>query len=206
MMVPARIARRSARHGEAGYRRRKHDAYFTEPRCTWALVPYLDRERLRGRLWEPCCGKGHIVKVLLEAGHRVAASDLHDHRGLKAGRSPALTVRYGVDFLAIPPRARPAGVTGIVTNVPFDRAELFVRRALALSPPDGLVAILLNHQFDTVPGRVDLFEQAPFAFKLVMTWRPHWVEERRASPRENFAWYVWDRSLRRPTALLRYAR
>lgn len=199
MMVPQRLQRRSARHGESGYARKPRDAYFTEPRCTEALLEHVTLPR-SGIVWEPACGKGHIVKVLQGRGYRVHASDIFDHGGLLAG--PA--VEYGADFLTV--KRAPAGTRIIATNPPFGGAEAFVRRALALAPPDGMVCMLLNALFDTASSRLDLFEVEPFRCKLVLTWRPYWVEERIASPRENYAWYVWDRSLRAPEAGMRWAR
>jgi hypothetical protein len=46
------------------------------------------------RIWEPCCGKGAIVNTLRTHGHKVIASDLHDH-----GASIAPPACYGRDFL-----------------------------------------------------------------------------------------------------------
>lgn len=202
MTVPARIPRRSPRYGEAGYARKANDAYFTEPRCTRALLPFL--KRIRGkRIWECACGRGDMVAVLREGGHEVFASDIVDHGGLKAGRA----VRYGVDFLTT--RQRLKGLGAIITNPPWGAGEVFVRRALEIAP-DALIAMLLPLEFDAASTRLELFD-APegnaFALQLVMCWRPNWVDERKKNGRNNSAWFIWDRKLRERQggAMKRYA-
>jgi hypothetical protein len=56
-----------------------------------------------------------------------------------------------------------------------------------------MVAILARHEFDCAARRRPLFEDARFRMKLVLTKRPRWVDgPQRASPRHNFAWFLWD--------------
>ena len=45
--------------------RQKDDYYATPPEATQALLAV---ETFDGLIWEPCCGEGHISKVLLENG------------------------------------------------------------------------------------------------------------------------------------------
>jgi hypothetical protein len=47
--------------------------------------------------------------------------------------------------------------------------------------------------YDCAASRRYLFEQQPFAMKLILTKRPKWKDaDHTASPRHNFAWYLWD--------------
>ena len=86
-----------------------------------------------------------------------------------------------------------SGCVSIVTNPPYDQAEVFIRRALELTKPArGMIAMLLRNEYDCAMSRVDLFRKAPFALKLVLTKRPRWFKNDIASPRHNFAWFVWD--------------
>ena len=50
--------------------RQKDDFYATPAASTEAL---LSVEKFDGRIWEPCCGQGHISKVLSAAGYEVQA-------------------------------------------------------------------------------------------------------------------------------------
>jgi len=183
----------SAMHGESGYARLDYDAYFTEP---WVTRVLLDHVSPRHPIWEPACGRGDMVKVLAANCGPVIASDIADH-GYEGG-----WVRH--DFLRDAPLTTPQGALprSIVTNPPYgDDAARFIRRALALVPDDGLVAMLLRHEYDCAAKRVDLFERPDFSLKIVLNKRPRWdwwrpIKMRypkKERPRHNFAWYVWDR-------------
>src|SRR5579863_10244249 len=63
------------------------------------------------RIWEPCAGRGAILRVMKVAGIDVVASDLVGHEGRDKG------IATGVDFLLT--TSAPSGVKGIVTNFPF---------------------------------------------------------------------------------------
>src|SRR6266700_1480283 len=109
---------------------RKDDLYETPPEAVRAL---LVAEKLPEYIWEPACGPGAIVAVLLGAGHLVYASDLIDY-GCPSGAASR------VDFLM--ERELPlAKVGGIVTNPPFKLAAAFVEHACELCP---YVAMLLR--------------------------------------------------------------
>ena len=182
-----------AMYGQLDYERRHAEAYFTEPWITEELLRHVD---LRGPVWEPACGRGDMVKVLQIAHYAVDATDLYDHG-------------FGVDlkdFLDAR-RARPT-VKSIVTNPPFKNgmAEAFCRQALTLmNHPQGMVCMLLRHEFDCAGGRSDLFTEWPFRMKLTLTRRPRWDwwerEKPQASPRHNFAWYIWDFEHKGPPTL-----
>jgi methylase of polypeptide subunit release factors len=60
-------------HSERGL-----DCYSTPEVAVAAL---LKVEKLPHHLWEPCCGKGNIVRALRAAAHAVIASDIHDDYG-----------------------------------------------------------------------------------------------------------------------------
>ena len=82
----------------------------------------------------------------------------------------------------------------IVTNPPYISAEAFIAKALGLTKrAGGMVAMLLRNEYDCASSRRKLFEREEFAAKLVLTKRPRWIDaEHSASPRHNFAWYLWD--------------
>ena len=70
--------------------RQHHDFYATSPK---AVEQLLALEVFAPNILEPCCGQGHIAKVLGKHGYKVTAQDLYDY-----GYG-----RPGVDFLKIPP-------------------------------------------------------------------------------------------------------
>ena len=167
--------------GNLGYERAKADHYPTPPWVTEAVIPRLLEYRSKATaVWEPACGDGAMTNVL--AGHfdRVVSTDLHDY----GFGTP------GIDFMEA---SLPEGVGMIVTNPPYgDDAEKFVRRALDLMRPvGGVVAMLMRHEYDCSKGRVDLFNQPPFAGKVVLTSRPRWIAGSTGSPRHNYSWYLW---------------
>lgn len=83
----------------------------------------------------------------------------------------------------------------IATNPPYGReAERIVRHALFVTEiANGSVAMLLPHAWDTAKGRVGLWRH-PFICKIVLTTRIRWenLEQKKAGPSMNHAWYVWD--------------
>ena len=81
----------------------------------------------------------------------------------------------------------------IATNPPFKLAEKFVRHALELTKPDGKVAMLLPHTWDTAKSRIDLFDE-PLKTKYAITRRIRWenLEQKKNGPSSNHAWFVWD--------------
>jgi hypothetical protein len=184
LQIDATSKKRSAMLGEAGFQRVEGDRYFTEPWVTRAL---LDRVRFRGLIWEPACGRGDMADVLVEKGYKVMCSDI-------AGASLGCVGAAEADFLT---HGSPGdGTFSIVTNPPYNRAEAFIRKALDLTTrASGMVAMLLRNEYDCASSRRDLFERESFFGKFVLTKRPRWVDglaQHSASPRHNFAWYVWD--------------
>jgi hypothetical protein len=174
--------------GEPQFERVEHDLYPTPPENLDCLGTYLDLESLV--VWEPCCGDGALSKRFVELGtEKVISTDLID-RGFGAG---------GIDFLKCP--TAPGALLdygnkrfAIITNPPFgDLAEQFVRKALELTEDrGGVVAMFLRNEWDCAKERMYLFNQHPFAMKVVVTKRPRWIKGSTGSPRHSFSWFVWD--------------
>jgi hypothetical protein len=167
--------------GNSGYERPPLDAYWTEP---WVTEWLLDAVDLGDRIvWESACGTGTMARVLLEREYVVLATDLADYGYL------GLTGLC--DFFAVD-EVDPA-IGAIVTNPPYSHAEVFIRHGLRLmAQVQGMVCMLLRNEYDCAASRRDLFNGFPFAAKYVLTRRPRWATEHKASPRHNYAWYVWD--------------
>lgn len=164
--------------GPAKYERIEGDAYFT--REEWVTKALPETAALRAPIWECAAGGGHMAAVLARY-HHVWTSDIASH-GYPLGQV--------ADFL----RLDVPWDGSIVTNPPYDQAELFIRHALDLTKlHGGMVAMLLRNEYDSAKSRSGLFAgHHAFAMKIVLRKRPRWIEGPGASPRHNFAWYVWD--------------
>jgi hypothetical protein len=180
----------SAQSGRHPLAERGPDNYSTPPQAVCAL---LRIETLPRKIWEPACGSGNIVDVLRGAGHDVCATDLYDW-----GCSDS---RAGVDFLD--EITAPLGITTIVTNPPFKRAEQFVAHALELCPR---VIMLLRLAFLESERRAPLLDCGllarvhAFRNRLPMLHRHGWTGPC-ASSAIPFAWFVFDRNHHGPTTL-----
>lgn len=177
----------------SGYARTGRDFYATPAWVTEALLHHV---RLRGPVWEPCCGDGAMSRVIEAAGLDVHSSDLVD-RGYGQG---------GVDFLAC--QAVPAGCQSIVTNPPYGETGVhagqsrspsamlrFLRHALMLTEQvQGQLALLVRLQW--IPGQraAAIMNAAPFSAVIMLKDRIQWfdmgAETNRAQ--HHHAWVVFD--------------
>lgn len=170
----------SAQSGRHPLKEHTGDCYDTPPQAVHAL---LKVERLPSWIWEPCCGKGNIVKVLRSAGHKVVATDIRDRRCPDS---------FPTDFL----KHMTLTSDAIVTNPPYSLAERFVTAALDRAP---LVIMLLRLAFLESERRSSILDTGKLArvhvFKnrLPMMHRAGW-NGRRASSAIAFAWFVWDQT------------
>ena len=156
--------------------RQKDDFYATPLEATNAL---LNVESFDGKIYEPCCGQGHISKALINHGYEVESTDLVD-RGY--GQS-------NIDFL-MELEVR----ENIVTNPPYGRLLMqFVKQCHYLSHKK--FALLLKLTFLEGQERKEFFNINPPV-------RVH-VFSKRISLMKNgvsydggmmaLAWFVWEK-------------
>lgn len=165
-----------------GYPRQDKNFYPTED---WATKALLRRIRLPKGIWEPCCGDGAMARVLEAHGHHVVATDLID-RGYGEG---------GRDFMM--ESKLPDGVTAIVTNPPYGKTLLpkLVDHALDLTRPGGgMVALLLNVQWQTSKTDREMLRIPAFDASVILTDRIRFIPGTKERPGENHCWMVWDHS------------
>jgi len=161
---------------------RGNDLYCTPPVAVEALLRVED---LPTYLWEPAAGRGHIVKVLREAGHRVVASDLLHYD---------FELDFEADFLA--QTKAPRGCEGICTNPPYRLANQFARHALDLAPR---VYLLVRLSFLESTGRTEILEERGlarvyvFRNRLPMIHRDGYGGPRIDRSSVAYAWLCWDR-------------
>jgi len=92
--------------------REENDFYPTPPS---GILPFLEKEKFEGNIWECACGDGAISKVLIDKGYDVYSSDL-------INRDYGET---GLDFLETNKK-----YDNIITNPPFKLSLPFVYKAL----------------------------------------------------------------------------
>jgi hypothetical protein len=177
----------------SGFARVEGDRYWTE---AWVTRALLSKVRFRGTIWEPACGRGDMAHVLFANGYKVIISDI-------AGDTLGCVGASRTNFLT---HGSPGDATfSIVTNPSYTLAEAFIRKALELTQrAGGMVAMLLRNEYDCAASRRDLFERESFAAKFVLTKRPKWADgigRHSASPRHNFAWFLWDWEHRGPARI-----
>ena len=156
--------------------RQKDDFSATPLEATEALMKV---ESFKGKIYEPCCGQGHISKVLINHGYDVESTDLVD-RGFG---------QANIDFLMeLKPREN------IITNPPYGRLLMqFVRQCQHLS--NNKIALLLKLTF--LEG-----QERKLFFKTYPPVRVH-VFSKRLSLMKNgdsydggmmaLAWFVWEK-------------
>lgn len=181
--------------GESGYQRLDADAYRTPAWVTEALLANVE---VRGPIWEPAAGEGDMA-VVLARNLKVFTSDLRQTGTDWDGLDFDTSLEWSE---AARKRGHPLhGVQSVVTNPPYALADRFIERALALtSERNGMLALLLPHEFDCAAGRHEIFAGHPaFACKMTLTKRIRWLGlpppepgKKKSTPRKHHAWYVWD--------------
>jgi hypothetical protein len=163
----------------SAHERQAHDFYATSPK---AVSQLLDAEVFTCDILEPCCGAGHIAKVLTARGYNVKAQDLYDYG---YGES-------GVDFLAY---NKPFN-GDVITNPPYKYATEFVTHALELIPPPCRVAMFLRLQF--LEGAIrykDIFSRGGLERVYVSSRRSHCAMngdfENMKGNAICYAWFIW---------------
>lgn len=160
---------------DSGFERKALDRYETPAWATEAVISHLPFVNGR-RVWEPACGSGKMLKVLVDhLGDDVCGTD----------------IETGTDFLST---TKAHDVFGIITNPPYIHAREFCELSLRLMQPvSGFVAMLLRTDFDHAKTRQHLFNHcSAFARKLVLTKRIKWFEDSKGQPSFNHAWFIWD--------------
>jgi len=189
---PAKPARGRPVH-VSGYAREGQDFYATPAWVTEALLRHV---RLRGPVWEPCCGDGAMSSVLAARGHSVVSTDIADRRFGEAG----------VNFLAC--RSVPGTCRSIVTNPPYgdsgshqgqsrspNAMRDFLSHALMLTESiQGQLALLVRLQWIAGKRVANVMSAAPFSAVIVLTRRIRWFDmgERTNHGQHHHAWVVFD--------------
>jgi len=184
----------------------KRDAldWYVEPEdCTTAL---LGVERFRGRIWDPACGAGNIVRAA-DAFGRIAMSTDVVNRGWDRDN---VLWRGEKDFLATP--VETFECDNIICNPPFFRGEgteAFIRHALS-APALAKLAIFTDVRFLNSKKRAQglFLEHEPDRVWIIAP-RPSCppgeylkAGHKAGGGTADFCWIVWDRTAPHSSARL----
>lgn len=167
---------------------REEDDFYATPAVATEELCRL--EGFRHDILEPCCGMGHISKVLVKHGYSVTSRDLVD-RGFGD--------EHGIDFL----KDERKWHGDIVTNPPYSLALQFVEHALDIVDEGCKVAMFLKLTFAEGKQRRSLFEKkTPVRV---------WVSSSRLECGKNgvfgagsavaYAWWIWEKGYDGETTL-----
>tara|TARA_E500000075_G_C6981473_1_gene316940 strand:+ start:901 stop:1455 length:555 start_codon:yes stop_codon:yes gene_type:complete len=156
--------------------RQKDDFYATPPE---AVEDLLKVEDFDGGIYEPCCGMGHISKLLESKGYDVESSDLVD-RGFGKPRIDFLFEREQRD--------------NIITNPPFKLATKMAEHSQMIARKK--TALLLKIQFLEGVERYDLFQEFPpvrvWVFSKRVTTMKDGIEIENNKGMFCLAWFIWE--------------
>lgn len=149
-------------------RRSESDYYPTPPEATQALLDFL-KLPADTVIWEPACGQGHMVNVMVDNGYCVIDTD----------------IITGIDFLMSECRK----CDWIITNPPFSISQEFIERSITHHKP---FAFLLKSQYWHAKKRYDLFDRYKPKYILPLTWRPDFLfGARGGASLMDVMWVVW---------------
>lgn len=168
--------------GHGNYERVENDYYATPSSCTEDL---LKKEEFHGSVLEPCCGEGHISKVLKEHGLKVDSNDL-----VNRGYGEMFKDYLKEDFKTY---------DNVITNPPFKYAKEFIEKSLEVTT--GKVAIFAKLQLLEGVKRREMFKNAPLKKVYVFTKRQTpWRNGQQLDPNGKkwastmcFAWFVFEK-------------
>lgn len=162
------------------HNREKHDYYATEPKATKLL---LEHESFNQKVWECCCGEGHMSEVLKKEGYEVLSTDLID-RGYGD---------YVMDFLSYDGTWE----GDIITNPPYKYALEFVEKALDSINDNSKVAMFLKLTFLEGKKRKKFFKENPPKRIYISSSRLMCAKngefERYKSSAVAYAWFIWEK-------------
>lgn len=181
---------------------RHPDDWYVEER--FATRELLKREQFPSVIYDPCCGRGHILAEANLAGYRPIGSDIV----LRQWVGPMDAYWAGAfDFLTHAPVVTNMGDVGVIMNPPFRHGDAaqgiegFVRKAMTL-PHVQKIAAFVPARFLWGKDRAQQFHQTvPATSVYMITPRPScppgpvWEDapEEVGGGADEFAWMVWER-------------
>ena len=175
------------------------DGYLTID-AHWIVPALLGAMPIKGRVFEPAAGRGHIS---LELNAPALSSSPSTSRPTKNPLVP--DIGQG-DIRSLESLA---GFSWAATNLPYGDLEGLAEILVRLGTRDRCgVALLVRAEWPIAKTRCNLIHSHPWFHGIVqLTSRPRWVERTKCSksPRHNFCWCVWGAQPREGDAWIRWA-
>jgi predicted RNA methylase len=178
--------------GKSETRIRAENDFYATP--VSAAISLMERERFVGRILEPACGQGHIVKAIKtwNPAAEVWGTDLVQRADIFN-----LGLAGGVDFLTS--RYRRGEYENVITNPPFSLAQEFIEKALEVASEK--VAIFCKIQLLEGQSRKAMFENTSLKTVYVFSKRVSPLRDGKDFDEKGrpwastmcFAWFVWDK-------------
>lgn len=166
------------------------DLYCTHPSAVERL---LELETFSSKIWEPCCGLGHISGVLEEKGHEVRKTDIISRRD----------DIETLDFLS--PGNCQEWDGDIITNPPYSHATPIIYKALSLLKEGQKLAMWLRILFLESQERKKLFTNYPPQFVYISSKRipcaMYGDFQNFSQSAQGYAWFVWEKGFNGSTTL-----
>lgn len=172
-----------------------NDYYATPPRATKEL---LKLEKFYDNILEPCCGEGHISKILEENGFNVLSYDIID-RGYGDGIKDFFSNEIVYD-------------RDIITNPPYSKSLEFAEKCLQSVKDGRKVALFLKIQFLETQKRREFFKKYPLKFVYVSSNRIGCAKNGKFDKIDDngdpiigsavcYAWFIWEKGYTGETIL-----
>lgn len=170
--------------GAANYRigdRHPEEYYATDPK---AIELLLDLEDFTNRpVWEPCCGQGHLSKVMDARGFTTVSTDLFDRGFGKTGVDFLKTTKKNLNY-------------HIITNPPYKLAQAFIEHSLEILSEGCKVAMFLPLRYLETKGRRKLFDKYPPKTVYVSSSRINCAKNgdfaNETGNAVSYAWFIWE--------------
>lgn len=142
-------------------------------------------------IWDPCAGKGHILKPFRDAGYVVEGTDLVERTDLW---NSDIVYPGGHNFLE---RTEPIHYSNIVTNPPYKICLDFAKKGMELLDDGLYMCMLLKIQFLETKARYEFFKKNPPKYIYVFVNRigciPGGESDVNKPSAICYAWYIWEK-------------
>ncbi len=180
-------------YGPPLHARRANDFYRTPPDLAHGLMAGLQRVGVAApiKVHDPCAGDGSLLDALSCSGGR-SGSDLFPGNYPRDPRlCPKPVDARDPDAL----RGVLDGADGLISNPPYDQHALPIAESVVQLVREGtvkLAALLLPALWETAstPRRTALMRS--MTCRIVVCWRPVWIEGTKGGGKLNHAWHVWN--------------
>ena len=142
-------------------------------------------------IFDPCVGKGHILKPFRDQKYNVAGTDLISRTDLWDSH---IEYQGGQDFLS---RMESLRGCNIVTNPPYKICLDFAKKGIELIDDNRYMCMLLKIQFLETKARYEFFKKFPPKYIYVFVNRigciPGGESDINKPSAICYAWYIWQK-------------